>query len=139
MLYVFGTYELDIQCYELRTAGKPLKVEPKIFDVLSYLILHRDNIVSKDELLNHLWPNHYISEVTLSGCIMEARRVVGDNGRLQRVIQTVRGRGYRFIAPLAVYESGEPGRQAPPPAELPSPTPAASDVMVTALPQGGNH
>ena len=50
MIYVFGEYEFAPQLYELRQAGKLLKVEPKVFDVLAYLVQRRDNVVSKQEL-----------------------------------------------------------------------------------------
>jgi DNA-binding winged helix-turn-helix (wHTH) protein/class 3 adenylate cyclase/predicted ATPase len=98
MLYRFQDYQLAPQRYELRQAGQPLKIEPKVFDVLLYLLQHRDRVVSKDELLDHVWPQQFISEATLNSCIMATRRAVGDSGRTQQVIQTVYGRGYRFIA-----------------------------------------
>jgi DNA-binding winged helix-turn-helix (wHTH) protein/class 3 adenylate cyclase/tetratricopeptide (TPR) repeat protein len=98
MLYRFQDYQLDPQRYELRQAGQPLKIEPKVFDVLLYLLQHRDRVVSKDELLDHVWPQQFISEATLNSCIMATRRAVGDSGRTQGIIQTVYGRGYRFIA-----------------------------------------
>jgi DNA-binding winged helix-turn-helix (wHTH) protein/class 3 adenylate cyclase/predicted ATPase len=98
MLYRFQDYQLDPQRYELRQANQPLKIEPKVFDVLLYLLQHRDRVVSKDEVLAHVWPQQFISEATLNSCIMATRRVVGDSGRTQGVIQTVYGRGYRFIA-----------------------------------------
>ena len=55
MIYAFDEYELDTQLYELRRAGASLPLEPKVFDLLAALIQHRDRIVSKHELLEHLW------------------------------------------------------------------------------------
>jgi hypothetical protein len=72
-----------------------------LFNVLAYFIHHRDQVVSKEELLEHLWPGQYISDDTFDHCIMEARKAVGDSGRAQQVIKTIRGRGYRFVAALA--------------------------------------
>ena len=100
MIYAFGEYELDTQLYELRRAGASLPLEPKVFDLLADLIQHRDRIVSKHELLEHLWPSQFISEATFDHCIMAARRAVGDDGHTQWVIKTIRGRGYRFVAAL---------------------------------------
>jgi DNA-binding winged helix-turn-helix (wHTH) protein len=100
MLYTFGDYELDMQRYELRCAGKLLKIEPQVFDVLVYLIQHRDRTVARQELIEHLWPEQYISDAVLSYCIMAARKAVGDSGRMQRIIKTVHGRGFRFVVPL---------------------------------------
>ncbi|MEE8302820.1 MAG: AAA family ATPase, partial [Candidatus Tectomicrobia bacterium] len=100
MIYVFEDYELDSQLYELRRAGQPCKLEPQVFNVLTYLIQHRDRVVTKHELLENLWPNQFISEVTLNSRLMTARKAIGDSGREQRCIKTLHGRGYRFIAPV---------------------------------------
>jgi DNA-binding winged helix-turn-helix (wHTH) protein len=100
MLYIFGDYELDTQIYELRQAGKPVKIPPQVFNVLSYLVEHHERMVTKQELLNKLWPDQFTSEAVLSYCVMTARKAVGDSGRTQRVIKTVHGRGFRFIAVL---------------------------------------
>ncbi len=97
MIYQCEEYELDLELYQLRCAGALRKLEPKAFNVLCHLIQHRDRIVSKDELLAEFWDGQYISDAALNSCIMAARRAVGDNGNIQQVIQTQRGRGYRFI------------------------------------------
>jgi predicted ATPase/DNA-binding winged helix-turn-helix (wHTH) protein len=111
MIYTFEAYELDLQRYELRYAGKLVKLEPQVFNVLAYLIQHRDRVVTKEELFEQLWPGRFVSEATLTSRLMAARRAIGDRGREQRVIQTVHGRGYRFIA--AVAEQLEKARESP--------------------------
>jgi DNA-binding winged helix-turn-helix (wHTH) protein len=98
MIYAFEEYELDVPRYELRYAGKLVKLEPQVFNVLAYLIDHRDRVVTKDELLEQLWPGRFVSETTLTSRLKSVRRAIGDRGRAQRLIQTVHGRGYRFIA-----------------------------------------
>ena len=100
MIYAFEEYELDVPRYELRYAGKLVKLEPQVFNVLAYLLQHRDRVVTKDELLAQLWPGRFVSEATLTSRLTAARRAIGDRGREQRVIQTVHGRGYRFIVPV---------------------------------------
>jgi DNA-binding winged helix-turn-helix (wHTH) protein/predicted ATPase len=100
MIYAFEEYELDVPRYELRYAGKVVKLEPQVFNVLAYLLQHRDRVVPKEELLAQLWPGRFVSEATLTSRLMAARRAIGDRGREQRLIQTVHGRGYRFIAPV---------------------------------------
>jgi DNA-binding winged helix-turn-helix (wHTH) protein/class 3 adenylate cyclase len=100
MRYVFGDYVLDSQRYELCRDSMPIKVRPKVFDVLAYLITHRERVVAKQELLDQLWPHQFIGDATLNSCIMEARQAVGDTGQAQRIIQTLYGRGYRFVAPV---------------------------------------
>jgi len=102
MLYVFGDYTLDTQQYEVCHAGQPVHVRPKVFQVLAYLLAHRDRVVPKQELCEQLWPTQFISDVTLDSCIAVARRAVGDSGRAQRVIQTRHRQGYRFVAAVAV-------------------------------------
>ena len=104
MRYVFGDYELDTQLFELRQAGKPLKIEPQVFNVLAYLMQRRDRTVTRQELLEQLWPEQFISDAVLSYCIMAARKAIGDSGRTQRLIKTVHGRGFRFVAPLQAYD-----------------------------------
>src|SRR5262245_49921391 len=86
MRYVFGNYTLDTERYELRRAGVLVKVQPKVFDVLAYLIALRERVVPKRELLDQLWPKQLIAETTLNACIKAVRQVVGDTGRAQRVI-----------------------------------------------------
>jgi adenylate cyclase len=97
MIYVFEDFELDTALFELRRAGRPRPVEPQVFDVLAYLVAHRDRVVGKDELLETLWGGHIVTESTLSSRIKAARKAVGDSGRDQRLIATVHRRGHRFV------------------------------------------
>jgi DNA-binding winged helix-turn-helix (wHTH) protein len=108
MIYSFGEFELDQRLYELRSAGRPIKIEPKVFDVLAYLLAHGERVVSKDELLEALWPGEFVSESVLPRCITAARKALGDDPSAQRMIQTVHGRGYRFVAPVRVVEHAVP-------------------------------
>src|SRR5215831_21134880 len=100
MIYVFDAYEFDTDRRVLRRAEMPVDLEPKVFDLLAYLIQHHDQFVSREKLYAQLWSQQFVSEAALTYCISEARKAVGDNGRTQRVIKTVHGRGYRFIAPV---------------------------------------
>src|SRR2546427_2256321 len=100
MRYVFGDYILDTQRYELRRAGTRLALRPKVFQVLAYLLAHRDRLVPKQELLEHMWPGQFISDATLNSCIMAVRKALGGRGRTPRCLQTVHGPGYRFLAPV---------------------------------------
>lgn len=104
MLYAFGEYELDTRLFELRQAGKPLKIEPQVFKVLAYLVQHHDRTVTREELLTQLWPEQFTTESVLSYCIMTARRAIGDSGREQRLIKTVHGRGFRFVAQIDSHD-----------------------------------
>jgi DNA-binding winged helix-turn-helix (wHTH) protein len=118
MIYAFGDYELDTQLYELRCAGTVLKIEPQVFNVLAYLIQHCDRTVTRQELLEQLWPEPFVNEAVLSYHVMAARKAVGDSGRTQRVIKTVHGRGFRFVALLRAH-GHEPSSAAALPATEP--------------------
>jgi len=94
----FGDCELSVERLELRRAGQVVDMEPQVFDVLAYLLRHRERVVPKTELLDQIWGNRFVSESALSSRIKSARRAVGDTGRDQRIIKTIYGRGYRFVA-----------------------------------------
>jgi pimeloyl-ACP methyl ester carboxylesterase len=98
MVFLFDDLELDVSLFELRRRGVPVAVEPQVFSVLLYLISHRDRVVSKEELMDEVWGGRFVSETAVTSRIKQARRVVGDDGKSQRVIRTVHARGYRFIA-----------------------------------------
>jgi DNA-binding winged helix-turn-helix (wHTH) protein/class 3 adenylate cyclase len=100
MRYAFDDYILDAQRYELHRAGKRVPLRPKAFEVLAYLLAYRDRIVPKDELLEHLWAGQFVGDATLNTCIKEVRRAIGDRGATPCLLRTVRGRGYRFVAPV---------------------------------------
>jgi DNA-binding winged helix-turn-helix (wHTH) protein len=101
--FFFGDTEIDPGLFEVRRSGHPVPVEPQVFDVLCYLLQHRDRVVSKEELLDNVWGDRFVSESALTSRIKEARRTVGDDGQAQRVIRTVHGRGYRFVAELDAH------------------------------------
>jgi DNA-binding winged helix-turn-helix (wHTH) protein len=100
MRSIFGDYELDEQLYEVRRAGELLKLARKVFDVLAYLLHHRERLVPKEALLEKLWPGQVVGEAALTRCITAARKALGDDGNRQEIIKTQHGRGYRLIAPL---------------------------------------
>ncbi len=98
MRFSFGDLTLDTDRFLLERAGEPVHVQPQVFDVLAHLLLNRERVVAKTELLDAVWGDRFVSESTLTSRIKVARRVVGDDGDLQRVIKTVHGRGYRWVA-----------------------------------------
>jgi DNA-binding winged helix-turn-helix (wHTH) protein len=100
MLYLFDDYTLDTRLYEPRHAGILCPLEPQVFALLGYLIAHRDRVVTRQELLEHIWPERFISETTLDHRMMQARQAIGDSGQRQRCIHTLRGRGYRFVGTI---------------------------------------
>ena len=94
-----------------RPGASPSRWSPRRFDVLAFLVTHHDRVVTKEELLDEVWGDRFVSESALTSRIKQARRAVGDDGRRQDVIRTVHGRGYRFVAPLVdVTADGNAGR-----------------------------
>src|SRR5580658_10260497 len=113
MLYRFGEFELDEQRFELRaSAGVKVPVQPKVLDVISYLVRMRDRVVLKRELLDAVWADVVVSEASISRVIVEARRALGDE--LQQVIVTVRGRGFRFAGQVSESDGRSQARPAEP-------------------------
>ena len=98
LIFVFGDCELDLDRYELRRAGLLRPVEPQVFDLLAVLIRERHRVVPKEELLDTVWGNRFVSESALTSRVKAARQAIGDDGRTQRIIRTARGRGYQFAA-----------------------------------------
>jgi DNA-binding winged helix-turn-helix (wHTH) protein len=105
-MYVFADVELDPDRYEIRRQGSAVRVEPQVFDVLAYLVAQGDRLVTKEELLDNVWGDRFVSESALTSRIKAARRAVGDDGQAQRVIATVHGRGYRMLAPVDFVGTG---------------------------------
>jgi DNA-binding winged helix-turn-helix (wHTH) protein/tetratricopeptide (TPR) repeat protein len=104
----FGDCELSVERREVRRGGEMVAVEPQVFDVLAYLVRHRDRVVPKGELLDEVWGDRFVSESALTSRIKSARRAIGDTGRDQRAIKTVHSRGYRFVADV-VERNGDTG------------------------------
>jgi len=101
MVYRFEDCELDPARFELRREGETIHVERQVFDVLAYLLAHRDRVVTKAELLDAVWGDRFVSDSALTSRLKTARRAIGDDGRDQRLISTVYGVGYRFVATVA--------------------------------------
>ncbi|MEW7009629.1 winged helix-turn-helix domain-containing protein [Lentilitoribacter sp. EG35] len=109
MRFEFDGFELDLEKRELFDAGNEIIIEPKVFDLLTYMVLNRDRMLSKEELINAVWDGRFISDSAVSTTIKFARKAVGDNGRDQHTIKTVFGRGFRFVKDPLVLESSDQG------------------------------
>src|SRR5262245_42418494 len=96
----FGPFHLDLARGELLNAGELIPLAPKPLALLAYLATHRDRAVPKPELRRHVWPDVHVSEAALASALKDLRRALGDDGSSQRVIRTMRRRGYRFVAKL---------------------------------------
>ena len=98
MIYVFDDYSLDCDRRELRRGSELVSLEPQVFDLLQYLVRHRQRVVDKDELIAKVWNGRIVSESTLSSRITAVRHAVGDSGARQRLIRTLARKGFRFVA-----------------------------------------
>ena len=108
-VYQFHDVRVDLGRMAALRGDSAIPLEPKAFDVLVYLIEHRDRVVTKDELLDAIWTGTFVTPNVLSRAVAQIRKALGDESQDARYIETVAKRGYRFIAPVTVVASaGEP-------------------------------
>jgi len=107
LLYRFEDYVLDTGRRELRGDGALIRVEPQVFDVLTFLVGNRHQVVSKEDLIATVWGGRIVSESTLGSRINAARRAIGDSGSEQRLIRTTIGKG---VGLLALFRRNRLGR-----------------------------
>jgi TolB-like protein len=103
--YRFEDYALDTGTRELRRGDTPVAVEPMAFDLLIYLIENRQRVVSKDDLIAHVWDGRTVSDSALFTRINLARSAIGDSGESQRLIKTVQRKGIRFVGTVREEEA----------------------------------
>src|SRR5215475_11722225 len=127
----FADFRLDPDNACLWRGTQSIALTPKAFDVLYYLITHPDRLVTKDTLLDAVWPETAISDTVVRIAIGELRRALGDTAQAPRFIATVHRRGYRFVALVTVVD---PSESAPVEEPLQRATPASSPQGV--LPSG---
>ena len=108
MFYLFEEFRLDTDRRELCRGASPMPVEPKVFDLLEYLIRNRDRVVSKDDLIAAIWSGRIVSESALTTCINAARNAIGDSGEAQRLIKTLPRKGIRFVGSVREQEGNPP-------------------------------
>jgi TolB-like protein/cytochrome c-type biogenesis protein CcmH/NrfG len=122
--FLFENQRLDAERRELVCAGESVPIEPQVFDVLLYLLEHRDRVVGKDELFDNVWDGRIVSESTLTSRINAVRRAINDTGKDQRLLRTVARKGFRFVGDVTVEQ----------PAAAPIPSPDRSAHQDNASP-----
>ncbi len=100
LLYRFENYTLDDRARELRRGAALQPVEPQVFDLLLLLVENRDRVVSREEIFREVWQGRIVTDAVLSTRINAVRKAIGDNGAEQRLVRTLHGKGFRFVAPL---------------------------------------
>lgn len=113
MIYEFADFVLDTRRCELSRDGEARHLEPQVYAVLCHLIENRERVVSRDELLDHVWGHRFITPGTLNTRIKLLRQALDDDGDAQQVIRTVRGRGFRFVGDVRPIESASAGTYQP--------------------------
>jgi DNA-binding winged helix-turn-helix (wHTH) protein len=132
--YYFDDFVLDMQTYELRRGKDRVAMEPQVFDVLALLVSNRDHVVTKDELMEKVWGDKFISEAALNSRVMSARKAIGDTGRDQRLIRTIHGRGYRFVGDVKEQDSRPAVPLVDPSSAVSTPSTAATPVSFASPP-----
>jgi TolB-like protein/DNA-binding winged helix-turn-helix (wHTH) protein len=118
--YRFGDFVLDLDGYALRRGDDAVRLQPKTFDVLRYLVENAGRLVTKQELLDAVWPGVIVTENSLTRCVKDVRRALDDDVEAPRYVETLPRKGYRFLAtpvPIGLLPAsapaGEPGSASP--------------------------
>jgi DNA-binding winged helix-turn-helix (wHTH) protein/tetratricopeptide (TPR) repeat protein len=103
----FGEFRLDLASEMLARDGVPVPLTPKAYRLLRHFLAHPDVMLSKDDLLDAVWPGVAVGDAVLKVCVGELRRALGDATTTPRYIATAHRRGYRFIALVHDAADGE--------------------------------
>ena len=113
--WCFDCFRLDPDNACLWHGAQAIALSPKVFAVLSYLVTHADRLVTKDELLDAVWPETAVTDAVLRVTIGALRKVLDDTARASRFIATVPRWGYRFLVPVEEYSGVMSGATGPVP------------------------
>lgn len=106
----FEEFELDPQERELRKTGEIRAVEPQVFDLLHFMVANPGKLLTKDDINAQVWNGRIVSEAALSSRISAARDAIDDDGKTQRLIKTVYGKGFRFVGDVLDHQERTPGQ-----------------------------
>ncbi len=115
-MYQFGPFRLTRNPPALYRNEQPMECDPRVLQLLLMLIEHREEVLSREQLIEKLWKGRVVSDASLSQLIHRARQLLDDDGKSPQYIQTVHGRGFRWLAPV---EAGHPSTDQPAPASAP--------------------
>jgi DNA-binding winged helix-turn-helix (wHTH) protein len=105
--WIFDRFRLDPDHACLWRDAEVIALPPKAFDLLHYFVRHPDRVLTKDELLDAVWPQTAVTEAVVRVTIGLLRKVLGDTAQTPQFIATVARRGYRFLAPVTVLHPPE--------------------------------
>src|SRR5262245_1836592 len=100
MRFTINGCSIETGSYEVRRNGAVVPFEPHVFVLLIYLLEHRDRVITKDEIIEHIWNGRCVSDAALSSRIKAVRQAIGDDGASQTCIRTIHRRGFRVVAPV---------------------------------------
>jgi len=102
-------FELDLRAYQLRRSGRVVKLEPTPMELLLFLIERRGELITRDQIVDRIWGKDVFLDTdnSINGAIRKIRQVLRDNPEQPRFLETVTGKGYRFIAPVMEPETTE--------------------------------
>jgi DNA-binding winged helix-turn-helix (wHTH) protein/tetratricopeptide (TPR) repeat protein len=105
-----GGVEVDLGRYELRRSGRRIKIEKKPMELLIFLLERREQMVSRDDIVKKLWRSDLFidSEKNVNNVVRKLRAALGDNADRPRFLETVVGKGYRFVGPVRVIDAKYP-------------------------------
>jgi DNA-binding winged helix-turn-helix (wHTH) protein len=99
---LFGPFSFDVSDKTLSRDGEEVRLPPRALMILDYLIARHGRVVTRQEILDAVWKDSFVSELSLTEAIGVLRQALGDSAAGSAFIQTVHRRGYRFVAPLRV-------------------------------------
>jgi Tol biopolymer transport system component/DNA-binding winged helix-turn-helix (wHTH) protein len=124
--YRWDDFVIDVDAYRLERAGVPLALEPKAFNLLLLLIERPGHVFTKQEIFERLWPGTVVTDHALTRVIAQLRRVLGDEARDGRYIETVPTRGYRWLPKVEASDTADVQLQPVPVPSLEAPPPGVS-------------
>ncbi|HMJ22964.1 MAG TPA: transcriptional regulator, partial [Terriglobales bacterium] len=110
-LYEFGRFRCDPAEHLLFCDGKPVSLAPKAFEILIILIRSNGRLLTKDELMQKVWPDTFVEDANLTINISALRKLLGDSTGDQQYIETVPKRGYRFLVPVTEFHYDSKGNE----------------------------
>jgi DNA-binding winged helix-turn-helix (wHTH) protein len=91
----------------LSSKGRTVLLEPKVMEVLVRLALHAGEVMSQDQLMKTVWPDTFVTHDSLKRCVFVLRKTLGDDAAHPHIIETIRKRGYRIVAPVLRHPTTE--------------------------------
>lgn len=127
--YRWDDFVIDVDAYRLERSGVPLALEPKAFNLLLLLIERPGHVFTKQEIFERLWPGTAVTDHALTRVVAQLRRVLGDEARDGRYIETVPTRGYRWLPAVESFQDAAPVK-VPPPEPRPATAPTARTLAL---------